>query len=309
MTDFNKLLEELGNWATGEFLLQLIQFVLWVVFIFVLAWLTRKGLSRWIADNATRYRAKKITSLVSYLLIAFLAVVSFTGKVQYFSIAIGLLTAGLAFALQEVILSIAGWFAIFGAKLYNPGDRIEINGVKGDVIDIGVTRTTLMEIGQWVKSDNYSGRIVQISNAFVFKGPVFNYSTDFPFVWDEIIIPIKYGSDLKLVNSIVQNTADKLLSEYAEFASQHWKVMVNKYLIENANTAPTVSTKLTDNWIELCLRYVVDYQKRRVTKTEIYSEIFRAISESDAKVTLASATFEVVGIPDLKIDMNEKSTD
>jgi len=75
--------------------------------------------------------------------------------------------------------------------------RIQLEGIRGDVIDIGILRTTLMECGDWVKGDNYNGRIVRIANSFVFKEPVFNYSGDFPFLWDKIMIPIKYGSDYR----------------------------------------------------------------------------------------------------------------
>ena len=96
----------------------------------------------------------------------------------------------MAITLQELILSIAGSLYIFFVKVYQPGDRIEINGIKGDVIDINSMYTTMMEIGEWVSSDNYSGRIVKLSNAFVFKGPIYNFSQDFPFIWDEFNLPI-----------------------------------------------------------------------------------------------------------------------
>jgi small-conductance mechanosensitive channel len=236
-----------------------------------------------------------------------LVVLTFTSEIKYFTLSLGLISAGIAFALKEVLLSVAGWFAIFASNIYKPGDRIEINGIKGDVIDIGVTRTTLMEIGEWVKSDNYSGRIVQISNDFVFKGVVNNYSADFPFVWDEIEIPIKYGSDIKLVNQIILDAAKKTLSNYVEFAKEHWEKMVRKYLIENANIDSTLTFKLTDNWIEFNLRYVVDFKKRRSTKNELFKDIFNEINKTNGKVTLASATFEIVGLPNLNVDMNDKS--
>ncbi|MCA0131606.1 mechanosensitive ion channel family protein [Winogradskyella alexanderae] len=286
-------------------LLQFVQFLLWVFFIVLVTWLIRKGINRTIEDNTMRYRAKKATRFISYILIILLAIITFTGKVQYFTIAIGLISAGLAFALQEVILSVAGWIAIFSTNIYKPGDRIEINNVKGDVIDIGITKTTLMELGEWVNSDNYTGRIVQVSNAYVFKGTVHNYSTDFPFVWDEINLPIRYGSDIQLANSIIMDLAKSLLMDYASFAKNHWKKMVKKYLIENANVEPTLSLKLTDNWAEFNLRYVVDYKKRRITKDTLYKNILNAIDKTDGKVTLASATFDIVGAPTLKVDLGE----
>lgn len=303
----DSLIQNFKNWLSSELLLQFAQFILLAASILLLAWLARKGINRTISDNFIRYRLKKVARLTSLLLITLLAIVTFTGKVQYFTITIGLFSAGLAFALQEVILSIAGWFAIFGSNMYKPGDRIEINGVKGDVIDIGVTKTTLMEIGEWVKSDNYSGRIVQISNSFVFKGPVHNYSTDFPFVWDEIDLPIKYGSDIQLANQIILDAARTSLSVYADFAKTHWKNMVGKYLIENAYVEPSLAMKLTDNWIEFNLRYVVDYKKRRMTKHQLFTDIYDAIIKTEGKVVLASATFEIVGVANLNIDPGKKN--
>jgi len=224
-------------------------------------------------------------------------------------LAIGLLSAGLAFALQEVILSVAGWVAIFTADMYKTGDRIELNGIKGDVIDIGITRTTLMEIGQWVKSDNYSGRIVQVSNAFVFKGSVHNYSSDFPFVWDEIDLPIRYGSDLKMAEEIITNTANNQLADYANYAEQYWKKMVEKYMIENANVKPTIKLKLTDNWVEFNLRFVIDYKNRRVAKDLLFKQIHDAIKATKGKVQLASATSEISALPTINVNLQKNTNE
>ena len=307
MNELEKLIREFKSLESSELLIQFAQFLLWTFFILFLTWLIRSGLNKTVEDNTMRYRAKKVARLSSYVLIILLAIITFTGKVQYFTIAIGLISAGLAFALQEVILSVAGWVAIFSSNLYKPGDRIEINQVKGDVIDIGITKTTLMEIGEWVNSDNYSGRIVQLSNAFVFKGPVQNYSTDFPFVWDEINLPIRYGSDIQLANQLILDTAQATLIEYANFSKIHWKKMVKKYLIENAHVEPTLTMKLTDNWAEFNLRYVVDYKKRRITKDKLYKDIINAIDNTGGKVALASETFEIVGAPDIIVEMSDKT--
>ncbi len=97
------------------------------------------------------------------------------------SVALGVPGAGIAFALQEVIASVASWVAVSFGNFYSPGDRVQLGGIKGDVIDVGVLRTTLMEMGEWVNGDLYNGRIVRVANSFVFKEPVYNYSADFPF--------------------------------------------------------------------------------------------------------------------------------
>jgi small-conductance mechanosensitive channel len=120
----------------------------------------------------------------------------------------------------------------------------------GDVIDISILRTTVMEIGAWVKADLYNGRIVRIANSFVFKEPVYNYSGDFPFVWDEIVIPVKYGSDHRLAREILQRVAQEVVGEYVPQAKTYWKQMVHKYLIEDARVEPAVTLVTTDNWSE-----------------------------------------------------------
>jgi small-conductance mechanosensitive channel len=165
----------------------------------------------------------------------------------------------------------------------------------------------MMEIGQWVSSDNYTGRIVKLSNAFVFKGPVYNYSQDFPFIWDEITLPIRYGSDLELAKALTTKVAQQVLSDYVLESVEKWKNIVKKYYIEDAIVDPTLAIKLTDNWIEFNLRYIVDYKRRRITKHRLNELINTAFEETDGKVLLASATFELVRIP--IVDVKKTSTD
>ena len=301
MNKLNDLFVEWSGWAESGIYGQLGQLLLWMILIGISSWLLRKAINRSVIDNVNRYRARKVVRLSAFILILLLAIITFTGNLQYFTITIGLASAGIAFALQEVILSVAGWVSIFSTKMYRTGDRIEINGVKGDVIDIGLTRTTMMEIGEWVNSDNYNGRIVQVSNSQVFKGPIRNYSGDFPFVWDEIVLPIRYGSDLKHAREIILKTGRAFLADYAEYAKVHWEKMVNKYMIEDANVEPTVSLKLTDNWVEFTLRFVVDFKKRRFTKNQIYETLVKAIEDSNGSVSLASATFELTSLPTITI--------
>lgn len=216
------------------------------------------------------------------------------------------MTAGITITLQELILSIAGSFYIFFVKVYKPGDRIEINGIKGDVIDIDSIYTSMMEIGEWVSSDNYTGRIVKLSNAFVFKGPVYNYSQDFPFVWDEFNLPIRYGSDMELAKKIIIEVTQDKLSGYVQESLAKWKGVVDKYYIEDAQVDPTLAITITDNWTQMNLRYIVDYKKRRYTKHLLNEEIGRKIRETNGAVTLASETFEIVSIPSVNVKNETK---
>ena len=193
---------------------------------------------------------------------------------------------------------------IFIVKVYKPGDRIEINNIKGDVIDVDSIYTTMMEIGQWVSSDNYTGRIVKLSNAFVFKGPIYNYSKDFPFIWDEFNLPIKYGSDLALAKEILVKISSQTLSQFTINSKAQWGDVVNKYYIEDAMLDPTIAVTLTDNWIQFNLRYIVDYKKRRSTKNILQSEIYKEVLQTKGKVKLASTTLELMKLPEIEVKLN-----
>lgn len=295
-------MQTLTDFLKDPLVLKGIRLLIWIVFIILCIGFFRKLAKKRIGDINMRYKAQKGIEVFGYLLIAILLLVSFTlDSIRDYTIIIGLFTAGLTFTLQELILSIAGSFYIFFVRVYKPGDRIEMNNIKGDVIDIDSIYTTIMEVGEWVSSDNYSGRIVKISNAFVFKGPIKNYSLDFPFVWDEINILITHDSDIELAKSIIMECSTDLLSDYANASKVKWEKMVERYYIENAKIDPTIAIRLTDNWIEVNLRYITDYKLRRSTRHELFERIRQMVSMTNGKVTLASTTLQLLKIPEVDV--------
>jgi hypothetical protein len=297
------LIEDLKLWLSEHpATTNILKYLVWIFLVFALVAWIRRILKKKLPDNSMKYKSQKGIEIMGYFLVILITISYFTGSIKDFGLAIGLLTAGITITLQELILSIAGSFYIFFVKVYKPGDRIEINGIKGDVIDIDSIYTTMMEIGEWVSSDNYTGRIVKLSNSFVFKGPVYNYSQDFPFVWDEFNLPIRYGSDMELAKKIIIEVAQDKLSGYVQESIADWKGVVEKYYIEDAQVDPTLAITMTDNWTQMNLRYIVDYKKRRYVKHLLNEEIGRKIEATNGAVILASATFEVVSIPTVKIE-------
>lgn len=256
-----------------------------------------------IKDTDNRYKAKKFASFLAWVVIIVYFSIVYSNKLGGLTVALGVAGAGIAFALQEVIASVAGWLAILFGGFYKTGDRVQLGGIKGDIIDIGVLRTTLMELGQWVDGDLYNGRIVRIANSFVFKEPVFNYSADFPFLWDEIKIPVKFGSDYQYAENLIRDLGVKITGDFVKEARGKWIEMTEKYLIEQANINPTVTLIANDNWAEFTLRYIVDFKKRRTVKNEIFKSLLHAIEKSDGKIELASATFDLVGAPKLDVSI------
>ncbi len=274
-----------------------------IIWIFIKA--IQRSLFSKIKDNDNRYRAKKFSSFIGYFLTLVLITVVFSDKLGGLTVALGVAGAGIAFALQEVIASFAGWLAIMFGGFYKTGDRVQLGGIKGDVMDIGVLRTTIMETGQWVDGDLYNGRIVLIANSFVFKEPVFNYSGNFPFLWDEIKIPIQYGSNYKKAEELFLKIGNEVAGDLTDKSRASWTELQNKYRLEDAQTEPMVSLIANDNWVEFTLRFVVSYKKRRKTKTELFIKILKEIEATNGEIKFASATFQLVEPSEIKVSIKK----
>jgi len=287
MEDFFK------DWLFDPTVGKIIFAIIGVLLISVIIRFAQRYSSRYIKDTDTRYRARKFLTFVGYLLAVIFLVAVFSERLGGLHIAFGIVGAGVAFALQEVITSIAGFVAVSFGHFYRTGDRIRLAGIRGDVIDIGILRTTLMECGDWVDGDLYNGRIVRIANSFVFKEPVFNYSADFPFLWDEIKLPVRYGSDQRLVREILQRVLAETVGDYASWAKETWKEMVKKYRIEDERVEPMVSMTATDNWMEFSVRYVVDYKKRRSTKDRLFTRFLEEFDKTEGDAAVASTSTEI----------------
>jgi small-conductance mechanosensitive channel len=224
--------------------------------------------------------------------------------------AMGLVTAGLAFALQKVVTAVAGYFVILRGRTFNVGDRITMGGVRGDVIALGFIQTTIMEMGQpppvqnaepaiWVQSRQYTGRIVTVSNDKIFDQPVYNYTRDFPYIWEEISVPISYDADRERAENILLQAAERHTVSIAELSDEALREMQRRYFVKPADMKPKVYYRLTDNWLELAVRFIVEDHGIRLVKDAMSRDILHALKEADIKV--ASATFELTGLPPLRI--------
>jgi small-conductance mechanosensitive channel len=248
-------------------------------------------------DGSHSYIVRKVANYTITIITTLLLFGIWIQRLGDLSVALGILAAGLAFALQEVIGSIAGWTTIITGRPFSIGDRIETGGIRGDVVDIGVLRTTLMEIGNWVSGDHNTGRIVTLSNAFIFKEPLYNYSAHLRFVWDEIRVPIADESDRKkgleiLANTVSEHPAYKELLPKAQKQRQELR---HKLAVKMTPIEPRTFVKITDNWIELSLVYPVDTDLRRTFRSEIYQQLLNEFEETGIKI--ASQTIAIVQFP------------
>ncbi|MEW9855293.1 mechanosensitive ion channel family protein [Novosphingobium sp. M1R2S20] len=224
--------------------------------------------------------------------------------------ALGLVTAGIAFALQRVITAIAGYFVILRGKTFNVGDRIVMGGVRGDVIALTFMQTKILEMGQppavntadpamWLHSRQFTGRIVTVSNDKIFDEPIYNYTYHFPYVWEEIRLPVRYGDDRATVEAILLEAARRHAVKLEQLNSQDHTELERRYGIKAVEIEPKVYWRLTDNWLELTVRFLSPDHDTRLMKDAMSREILARLDQ--AGIGIASATYEITGLPSLEI--------
>lgn len=304
-------MEELNNilsgWKNEDNFERFITILIGICFVLLISYYLKKIVSKNISNNEHKYRTRKAINILGYLLIISVVLFVYSDKLGNIGIAIGLAGAGIAFALQEVITSVAGWINIMTTNSIKIGHRVKIGDIKGDIIDIGVLKTTIMEIGDWVDGDLYNGRITELSNSFMFKEPLQNYSSDYPFLWDEIIVPIRTESDFKLARKIFTEVASEVCGEYAQKSARVWAKMTDKYRIEKAEVQPLITLTFDASWITFTIRYVVDYKSRRKTKDILYTRLLEEIAKYDNIIMIATASIEVTNISQIdSVDSDTK---
>lgn len=295
----------IGNLIAHPFFIKGVTAVLALLLIVSLVRLAQAVVAGNIEDKELRYRTRKAFSLAGYVLMLASAIVIFSDQMTNLAVIIGALSVGIGFALREVIQGLIGWAVVSFGKLYKTGDRIQIGGVMGDVIDIGPLTTTVIECCAWVKSDLYNGRLVILSNSLILREHVFNYNADFPFLWDEIVIPVRTGSDHRLARDIIEATGKTVLAEIIETEKDSWSSFVRHNRVDEETLEPVVTMSFDANWIEFTLRYIVYPQIRRSTKDRLFSGILAGFEATSGKVQVASANMQLTEIPPLSLHLQK----
>jgi small-conductance mechanosensitive channel len=260
-------------------------------------------LTRRAADEYARHFVRRAVHFLAFL-VALIAV-GFVWNVfsSRAGLGFGFFAAGLAFALQEVIGAVAGWFNILLGGIYRIGDRIEIAGVRGDVIDITPLRTKLLETGvgeppptgvpastdHWVHGRQPTGRLVAVSNKATFDEPVFNYSALWEFVWQELTFPISHEDDWHVAEQIVDEEARAISA--TDEARHAMEEMQRRYPVPHSELEPRVYVRATDNYMELSARFVVPVRTSRTAVNELTRRIRERLDE--VGIPIASSTMDL----------------
>jgi len=256
-----------------------------------------RTLPRRFGQADARFRVRKFVAFSGYAAILLFLSILFEDRLGRLSFAIGVAGAGVAVALQDVLASIAGAFSIGFSKLYAIGDRVQIGDTRGDVIDIGLLRTTLLETGNWVSKDMYNGRVVRIPNSSVLKGPIFNYSQGFRFVWDEVKVVFTNTSDFQLAREMLLRVAKESIGEYLVEAQTSWKTISENFRSENPPLEPTVALAVNAASLEFTVDYVVDYTKRTAMQDQLFTKIVEEIANCKSQLQWALPVSTVINQP------------
>ncbi len=251
-----------------------------------LEWLARRG----IKDEHWQYTAIKAVRYTALVIFLISVIDIWAQRLQGLVLIMGATGAGLAIALAPVIVSVAGWGLITWSRLFKVGDRIQFGGVIGDVVDIGIIRTTVLEIGNWVGADQLTGRTAVITNSAVFKEPVFNYTQSCPFIWDEFSVPICYGPAWNHAQEIALSAVADYASEVEPRARVGMRELPGVKLVGVPETKPQTYVSLTEHWVTLTLRYVVEARARRSVKHRLQMQVLRALAKEQIEVASPSLT-------------------
>ena len=206
---------------------------------------------------------------------------------------LGVASAALVISLQDVLTSVFGWFIIMSSGKVSIGDRVEIDGVRGDVLDIQLLRTTLLEINGWLGIDQPTGRVIAVSNNFVFKHKVFNFNHGHPFIWGKVDVTITFttpvASALKLFHRVLEEETR------ADFAAARAAAatMEKRYGVEDANYQPQIYTHLAESGVTLSLIFVSHYKNYSITRNAINRRLVAEL-ETHQHIQLAFHTLQIL---------------
>lgn len=232
-----------------------------------------------IEDIYMRYRIRKVAGYVAFFLgVLIVGRVWFRGF-QSLATFLGLVSAGIAIALRDPLSNLAGWLFIVWRRPFEVGDRVQIGSDAGDVIDIRVFQFTLMEIGNWVRADQSTGRVIHIPNGKVFTESLANYSKGFKYIWNEIPVLITFESNWQKAQEILLDIGNRHATAMSEVAERRLREAARKFMIFYRKLTPTVYLSVEDCGVLLTVRYLCEPRNRRGTEQAIWEDILRAFME------------------------------
>jgi len=259
----------------------IIESLLWIVLIVLgvyLAGLTidhylagkRQERTRWHTLHAVIHFALQAVGVLMILLVIF-------GPPQELATILGFAGAGITVAMKDFIVAFFGWFVLMGKNGIRVGDWVEINGVAGEVIEINLLRTVLLETGNWTDTGHPTGRKVAFVNTYAIEGHFFNFTTSGQWLWDELHMMIPSEQDPYPLLDAIQKTVAKETAADVQAAEQEWQSTTSHYRVQSVSAAPAVNLQPTANGLEVRVRYITRAQERSAMRARLNQAIVRLL--------------------------------
>jgi small-conductance mechanosensitive channel len=273
----------------------------------VIGWIVRGVAGRRAHERIAFWTNQTVSLAALGLMLITCASIWFDDTARLTSVA-GIATAGIAIAAQKAVTAFAGYLVLMRGKTFTVGDRIKMGGVRGDVISVGFLQTRIMEMGQpnevnqqedpgmWVRARQFTGRTVTVTNDKVFEEPVYNFTREFPFIWEEMHVPIPYRADRTKAETILLDAVTAAVRPHTEGAAAARDALTKKYGVDLETLEPRAFWQLTDNWLEMTVRFIVPDHGIRNIKDEITRVVLREFDA--ARIDIASTSMEVTVMKD-----------
>ena len=262
--------------------------VLWGVRTLVLALIRRRS-----PDDVRRlYTWRKGTTYVAVAIGVLVLVRIWVGEIGSLATFLGLLSAGIAIALKDPLVDLAGWAFVLWRRPFSPGDRVTIRTHTGDVIDQRVFQFTLLEVGTNTGAGQSTGRIIHVPNGWIFSDPVINHTGAFAYIWNEVAVVVTFESDWRAAKAILLEVAAECADDLSEDAERTIRRAARDYFIFYSKLTPTVYTSVVDHGVKLTMRYLVAPRRVRGSEQDVWEAILDRFAERD-DVDLAYKTNRV----------------
>ncbi|MEZ5279144.1 MAG: mechanosensitive ion channel [Acidimicrobiales bacterium] len=262
-----------------------------VAVLAVVTWIANRLAARAFSDVEQRFNARRVVRAVVWFFGLLGLMVIWQPLGGTLAPTLGLATAGLAFAMQEAVGAVAGWFNITFGSIFKVGDRVQMGGVQGDVIDISLLKTRLMEVGDdsgttWVGGRQYTGRVITVSNKATFTQPVFNYSSYFEYIWEELEVAIPHHEDWPRASEVLEEEARRLAT--AEGAKEAMEAVRHRFPVPETELEPRVFASADEDYMRLAVRFVVPIRSARSAKDDIIRRIHSRLEDAGVEVVSTS---------------------
>ncbi len=259
----------------------MIQALLWILLVIFAVYVAGRVIDQLFTGvSAENKRIDTLRSVVKFAVQAIGALIILfivLGMPTQTTTVLGLAGAGLTVAMKDFIVAFFGWFVLMGSNGIRVGDWVEINGVSGEVVEVGLLKTVLLETGNWTDSSHPTGRRVSFVNSFAIEGHFFNFTTSGQWMWDELQVLIPPGQDPYAVIDGVQKLVEQETAKTAKTAEEEWQQTTTKYRAKTLSATPGINVVPTAAGIEVRVRYITRAYERHAVRKRLYEAVVQVM--------------------------------